>query len=109
MLFRSLDAAFPAGLLALLMPSLRDRDTRLVALLGAAVAVALTPILPAGLPVLCALLGLAALFIPRRGRPAPAGRPGFPAAHASGVAHAGPDPVRQSGPASGAETEEASC
>ena len=104
-----LDAAFPAGLLALLMPSLRDRDTRLVALLGAAVAVALTPILPAGLPVLCALLGLAALFIPRRGRTAPAGRPAFPAAHASGVAHARPDPVRQSGPAPGAETEEASC
>jgi 4-azaleucine resistance transporter AzlC len=67
-----LDAAFPAGLFALLMPSLRDRDTRLVALLGAAVAVALTPILPAGLPVLCALLGLAALFIPRRVRPAAA-------------------------------------
>jgi 4-azaleucine resistance transporter AzlC len=64
-----LDAAFPAGLLALLMPSLRDRDTRLVALLGAAVAVALTPVLPAGLPVLCALLGLGVLF--RRGRPGP--------------------------------------
>ena len=60
-----LDAAFPAGLLALLMPSLRDRDTRIVALLGAAVAVALTPVLPAGLPVLCALLGLVAVFRPR--------------------------------------------
>src|SRR6187551_481270 len=65
-----LDAAFPAGLIALILPSLRDRDTRLVALTGAAVAVALTPILPAGLPVLCALLGLAAIFIPRR-RPNP--------------------------------------
>jgi 4-azaleucine resistance transporter AzlC len=65
-----LDAAFPAGLLALLMPSLRDRDTRLVALVGAAVAVALTPVLPAGLPVLCALLGLGTLFFPRR-RPRP--------------------------------------
>ncbi|GAA3941506.1 AzlC family ABC transporter permease [Actinoplanes auranticolor] len=61
-----LDAAFPAGLIALILPSLRDRDTRLVALLGAAVAVALTPVLPAGLPVLCALLGLAAVFRPRR-------------------------------------------
>jgi hypothetical protein len=48
------------------MPSLRDRDTRLVALAGAASAVLLTPILPAGLPVLCALLGLAVLFLPGR-------------------------------------------
>jgi 4-azaleucine resistance transporter AzlC len=61
-----LDAAFPAGLIALIMPSLRDRDTRLVALAGAASAVLLTPILPAGLPVLCALLGLAVLFLPGR-------------------------------------------
>ena len=61
-----LDAAFPAGLIALLMPSLRDRGTRLVALTGAAVAVLATPVLPAGLPVLTALLGLAVLLIPRR-------------------------------------------
>jgi 4-azaleucine resistance transporter AzlC len=60
-----LDAAFPAGLLALLMPSLRDRQIRAVALVGAAVAVALTPVLPAGLPVLCALVGLAVLLLPR--------------------------------------------
>jgi predicted branched-subunit amino acid permease len=63
-----LDAAFPAGLIALILPSLRDRDTRVVALTGAALAVLLTPVLPAGLPVLAALLGLFALFIPRRGR-----------------------------------------
>lgn len=61
-----LDAAFPAGLIALLMPSLRDRETRLVALGGAAVAVLLTPVLPAGLPVLCALLGLVLLLRPGR-------------------------------------------
>ena len=60
-----LDAAFPAGLIALIMPSLRDRDTRLVALSGAGIAVLLTPVVPAGLPVLCALLGLFALFFPR--------------------------------------------
>jgi 4-azaleucine resistance transporter AzlC len=59
-----LDAAFPAALIALIMPSLRDRATRAVALAGAAVAVALTPVLPAGLPVLCALLGLAVLVRP---------------------------------------------
>jgi len=53
-----LDAAFPAGLIALLLPSLRDRETRNVALAGALVAVATTPLLPAGLPVLLALGGL---------------------------------------------------
>jgi branched chain amino acid efflux pump len=63
-----LDAAFPAGIVALILPSLRDRDTRLVALSGAALAVLLTPVLPAGLPVLCALLGLFAVFVPRRRR-----------------------------------------
>ncbi|GAA4700094.1 AzlC family ABC transporter permease [Phytohabitans rumicis] len=53
-----LDAAFPAGLIALLLPSLRERDTRNVALGGAALAVLTTPLLPAGLPVLLALGGL---------------------------------------------------
>ncbi|UQU63277.1 AzlC family ABC transporter permease [Couchioplanes caeruleus] len=60
-----LDAAFPAGLIALILPSLRDRTTRAAALAGAALAVLATPVLPAGLPVLCALLGLSVLFIPR--------------------------------------------
>ncbi|BEL09146.1 AzlC family ABC transporter permease [Actinoplanes sichuanensis] len=59
-----LDAAFPAGLIALILPSLRDRETRLVALTGAALAVLLTPVLPAGLPVMCALLGLLVLVRP---------------------------------------------
>jgi 4-azaleucine resistance transporter AzlC len=53
-----LDAAFPAGLIALLLPSLRDKETRSVALAGALVAVVTTPLLPAGLPVLLALGGL---------------------------------------------------
>ncbi|MDT4990660.1 MAG: hypothetical protein QOH97_552 [Actinoplanes sp.] len=70
-----LDAAFPAALIALILPSLRDRDTRLVALAGAAVAVLLTPVLPAGLPVLAALLGLTALLLPRRPPPARAAPP----------------------------------
>ncbi|MBM2615142.1 AzlC family ABC transporter permease [Actinoplanes sp. LDG1-06] len=61
-----LDAAFPAALIALILPSLRDRPTRTVALTGAAVAVLATPVLPAGLPVLCALLGLLTLLLPRR-------------------------------------------
>lgn len=57
-----LDAAFPAGLLALLWPSLRDPTTRWVAGLGAAVALATTPFLPPGVPVLLALTGLAAAW-----------------------------------------------
>jgi len=54
-----LDATFPAVLLALALPTLADRRTRTAAFSGAAAAVALTPFLPAGLPVLAALSGLA--------------------------------------------------
>jgi 4-azaleucine resistance transporter AzlC len=59
-----LDAAFPAGLLALLMTTLRQRRPRRVAVAGAAVAVLATPLLPAGLPVLLALIGLGAAWLP---------------------------------------------
>ena len=54
-----LDAAFPACLLALLMPTLRRSDARRVAIVGAAVAVAASFVLPAGLPILLGLTGLA--------------------------------------------------
>ncbi|WP_345700223.1 AzlC family ABC transporter permease [Kitasatospora terrestris] len=55
-----LDAAFPAVLLALVLPAVTtDRPTRRAALLGAALAVAATPFLPPGIPVLLALAGLA--------------------------------------------------
>ncbi len=53
-----LDAAFPAALMALVLPSLRDPDTRRAALLGAVIAVAVTPLVPPGVPVLLALAGL---------------------------------------------------
>jgi 4-azaleucine resistance transporter AzlC len=53
-----IDAAFPAALLALTLPSLKDRPALRVALGGAALALAATPFLPAGLPVLVALLAL---------------------------------------------------
>jgi 4-azaleucine resistance transporter AzlC len=59
-----LDAAFPAALLALLLPSLRDKAALRPALLGAAVALAASPFLPAGVPVLLALVGLVA--VPRK-------------------------------------------
>jgi len=61
-----LDATFPAVLLALALPTLTDGRTRVAAIGGAGAAVALTPLLPAGLPVLAALGGLAALWRPRR-------------------------------------------
>lgn len=53
-----LDAAFPAALFALVLPALSDPATRRAAIVGAAIALAASPFLPAGLPVLLALLGL---------------------------------------------------
>jgi predicted branched-subunit amino acid permease len=55
-----LDATFPAVMLALALPTLTSRSTRLAAGTGAVIAVALTPVLPAGLPLLAALGGLSA-------------------------------------------------
>ena len=52
-----LDAAFPAVLLALVVPIL-SRRTRDAAILGAVLALVATPFLPPGLPVLVALGGL---------------------------------------------------
>lgn len=51
-----LDAAFPAAFLALMAPQLRQRPALLVAVAGAAVALLATPFLPAGLPVLLAVV-----------------------------------------------------
>lgn len=59
-----LDAAFPAVLVALILPSLRDPATRQAALAGAAIALATATFLPVGLPVLLALAGV---FIGLRG------------------------------------------
>ncbi|MFD8496932.1 AzlC family ABC transporter permease [Amycolatopsis sp. NPDC059657] len=53
-----LDAAFPAVLLALVVPSLKDRATRLPVAIGVVVALATSAFLPAGLPVLLALVGV---------------------------------------------------
>jgi 4-azaleucine resistance transporter AzlC len=75
-----IDAAFPAAMLALLLPALgvgqasrapsnSDRPARRVAVAGAVVALIATPVLPPGLPVLVALLGLVfALPVPRPAR-----------------------------------------
>jgi 4-azaleucine resistance transporter AzlC len=52
-----IDAAFPAGLLAMLAPQLRRREARAAAAAGAALALATTPFLPAGAPIMVAGLG----------------------------------------------------
>jgi predicted branched-subunit amino acid permease len=61
-----LDAAFPAVLVALVLPSLTDPRTRWAALVGAVIALATAPFLPSGLPVLLALLGVAVVAPFRR-------------------------------------------
>jgi predicted branched-subunit amino acid permease len=60
-----LDAAFPAVLLALVLPTIGEGSRRPV-VLGAALAVAATTVLPPGLPVLVSLLGL--VLLPRRSK-----------------------------------------
>jgi 4-azaleucine resistance transporter AzlC len=52
-----IDAAFPAGLLAMLAPQLRRREARAAAAGGAALALIATPFLPAGGPILLAGVG----------------------------------------------------
>jgi 4-azaleucine resistance transporter AzlC len=71
-----LDAASPMVLLALVLPALREPRARRAALVGAVVALAATPFLPAGLPVLLALIGLVTLGRPGAGRVARTKVPG---------------------------------
>ncbi|QCP61923.1 AzlC family ABC transporter permease [Pantoea sp. SO10] len=53
-----LDAVFPAILIALIFPALRQRRTLIPATLGTTLSVLATPFVPAGMPVLFSLLGL---------------------------------------------------
>jgi 4-azaleucine resistance transporter AzlC len=65
-----IDAAFPAGLLAMLAPQLRCPEGRAAAAAGAAIAVAATPFLPSGGPLPLAGTGaLAGLVVASRRRP----------------------------------------
>ncbi|HEU5127365.1 MAG TPA: AzlC family ABC transporter permease [Glycomyces sp.] len=57
-----LDAALPAILIALVLPGLRDRATLLAGVVGTAIALVTGLFLPAGVPVLLALLGLAVMW-----------------------------------------------
>lgn len=66
-----LDAAFPAGFVALVVPHLKSVDGRLAALIGTTVALLLVPVAPAGVPVLAA--AAAVLVGLRTGPAAPGG------------------------------------
>ncbi len=64
-----LDAAAPAAFLAMLAPRLRDRATWTIAVVSALVALAVVPLVPAGVPVLVAALVPAVAVLARRRRP----------------------------------------
>jgi len=53
-----LDAAFPAGFVALVVPHLRSRRGLIAAASGAVIALLLVPLTPAGTPILVASLGV---------------------------------------------------
>lgn len=53
-----LDAAFPAGYVYMVWPLLRTRRGRTAAVVGAGSCLALVPVLPVGVPILCAALGV---------------------------------------------------
>jgi 4-azaleucine resistance transporter AzlC len=70
-----LDAAFPALFLALLAPLARQSPTAVTAaLLGAGIALALTPVAPAGLPVIAATAACVVGFTRPRRQASPRGR-----------------------------------
>lgn len=65
-----LDAMFPAVILALVLPALREKVTLTAALVGSAVALAAVPVAPSGLPELLALVGVAVVALRRSPEPA---------------------------------------
>lgn len=85
-----LDAAFPAGFVALAVPHLRSHQGRVAAACGAVIALALIPLAPPGVPIVAAALGVvpAVLFSPRAtGGPGPT-RPGGDGSDGTGAAAA---------------------
>jgi predicted branched-subunit amino acid permease len=70
-----LDSTFPAVMLALALPTLTSRSVKVAAGAGAVIAVALTPVLPAGLPLLAALGGLGTRWTGWPGLPRRLSRP----------------------------------
>jgi 4-azaleucine resistance transporter AzlC len=53
-----LDAAFPAGFVAMIAPQLRSRQGLFAAILGATIALVLVPLAPVGVPILVASLAV---------------------------------------------------
>jgi 4-azaleucine resistance transporter AzlC len=71
-----LDAAFPAAYVAMVWPQLRSGRGRLTAVLGSAICLALVPVLPVGVPILCAALAvLVGVPAEPHGRAVPIGEP----------------------------------
>jgi 4-azaleucine resistance transporter AzlC len=67
-----LDAMFPAAFLALLAPQLRRPGAPVAAVSGALIALVLVPFVPAGVPILAAVVGVVpGLAAARRARSAP--------------------------------------
>ena len=61
-----LDAAFPALFLALMVPLIGSRNALAAAVAGAGIALLLTPITPAGVPVIAATLAILFGLLPER-------------------------------------------
>jgi len=66
-----LDAAFPVVFVAMVAPHLATRSGRRAALIGAAVTIVLTPLLPVGLPILLASVGVFVGLLPHDGAVTP--------------------------------------
>lgn len=62
-----LDAAFPALFLALMVPLIKSRNALAAAVAGAGLALLLTPLTPAGVPVIAATLAVLSGLLPERG------------------------------------------
>lgn len=58
-----LDAAFPAAFVALIVPHIRTTPGRTAALAGAAIAIALFPFTPPGVPILASVAGIVAGYL----------------------------------------------
>jgi 4-azaleucine resistance transporter AzlC len=63
-----LDAAFPAAFVFMVWPLLRTRRGRIAAALGVVICLALIPVLPIGLPILCAAAAVL-VGVPRQADP----------------------------------------
>lgn len=65
-----LDAGAPVVLLALVMSSLKAPKIRNAAVIGAVLTLVAVPLLPAGLPILCSLVGVGYYFLSKQRRKA---------------------------------------